>query len=70
LRTDEARDAGTWNPGELYPTDACYIGFESHQGNEDHQLMPFVGAIDELLVFSRAWTAEEVRVFAEKRGDQ
>jgi len=70
LRTDEARALGTWNPGELWPTDACYIGFESHQGVESHTTLPFVGAIDELLVFSRAWTADEVRAFAMKGGDR
>ncbi|MDX1394912.1 MAG: LamG domain-containing protein [Gemmatimonadota bacterium] len=64
LRTEEARELGTWNPGELYPSDACYIGFESHQGNEAHRSMPFVGAVDELLIFSRAWTDEEVRTFS------
>ena len=60
----EARDLGAWNPGDLYPTDACYIGFESHQGMESHRTMPFIGAIDEVLLFSRAWTAQEVRAFA------
>jgi hypothetical protein len=64
LRTDEARELGTWNPGELYPTDACYIGFESHQGNEAHQEMPFVGAVDSLLIYSRAWTENEVAAFS------
>ncbi len=64
LRTDAARERGTWGPGELYPSDACSIGFESHQGNEAHQSMPFVGAIDDLLVFSRAWSEEEIRLFS------
>ena len=64
LRTDEARDLGRWNPGALYPTDACYIGFESHQGMESHKTMPFVGAIDEVLLFSRAWSEAEVRAFS------
>lgn len=66
LRSDEARDLGAWNPGDLYPSDACYIGFESHQGNEAHQSMPFVGALDELLLFSRAWTEDEVRAFSRR----
>src|SRR5687768_13537100 len=26
-----------WLPGRLYPSDACHIGFESHQGLVDHQ---------------------------------
>lgn len=66
LRSDEARDLGSWNPGDLYPTDACYVGFESHQGNEAHQSMPFVGALDEVLLFSRAWTEDEVRAFSRR----
>ncbi|MDH3733375.1 MAG: LamG domain-containing protein [Gemmatimonadota bacterium] len=64
LRTDEARELGIWNPGELYGSDACYIGFESHQGNEAHQEMPFVGAVDELLVYARAWSEDEVAAFS------
>jgi len=70
LRTDEARDLGTWNPGELQSEDACYIGFESHQGMESHRTMPFIGAIDEVLLFSRAWTDDEVRAFATKEVDR
>ena len=66
LRTDEARAAGTWNPGDLYTSDACYIGFESHQGDEAHRSMPFVGAVDELLIYGRAWSASEVQAFSER----
>ena len=64
LRTDAARASGRWGPGELYPDDACYLGFESHQGNAAHQEMPFVGAIDDVLVFDRAWSDAEVQVFS------
>lgn len=64
LRTADAEEARVWSPGPLYPDDACYIGFESHQGNEAHQTMPFVGAVDELLLFARAWDEAEIRVFA------
>ncbi|MDA1306313.1 MAG: LamG domain-containing protein [Acidobacteria bacterium] len=67
LRTDTARDVGTWNPGDLHPTDACYIGYESHQGVESHKTLPFVGVIDEVLLFSRAWTEDEVRAFAARK---
>ncbi len=63
-RTDEARAAGIWNPGELFSDDACYIGFESHQGLESHETLPFFGAVDELLIFGRAWTEEEIRAFS------
>ncbi len=66
LRSDSAQARGTWEPGDLYPSDACSIGFESHQGNAAHQLMPFVGAIDDLLVFARAWSEQEVRAFSER----
>jgi hypothetical protein len=51
-----------WTPGALYPSDACYVGFESHQGNVAHQSLQFEGVIDELVIFARALTAEEVRV--------
>jgi len=64
LRSDEAQETGAWGPGDLYPNDACSLGFESHQGNEAHQSMPFIGAVDDLLVFSRAWDDSEVRAFA------
>jgi hypothetical protein len=64
LRNAQAQASGAWSPGELYPSDACYMGFESHQGEPRHQQMPFAGALDEVLVFSRAWTDMEVRAFA------
>lgn len=53
-----------WSPGTFHRDDACHIGFESHQGDADHQRMPFVGAVDELLIFERAWTAAEVAAHA------
>jgi hypothetical protein len=55
---------GQWSPGVLYAQDACYIGFEFHQGDPTHQTLPFVGAIDELLIFSRALTASEIAAHA------
>lgn len=54
-----------WSPGPLYPTDACYIGFESHQGEAEHQQLPFIGDIDDLLIFRRAWTVAEVAAHAD-----
>jgi hypothetical protein len=69
LRSEEAQARGTWNPGALYPDDACYIGFESHQGEPRHRQMPFAGAIDNVLVFARAWTVEEIRAFATRPGE-
>ena len=64
LRTDQAREAGVWNPGALYPTDACHVGFESHQGIESHRTLSFVGAIDELRIYDRALTEAEIEAFA------
>ena len=55
---------GTWNPRELFTSDACYLGFESHQGMESHINMPFVGLIDDVLLFSRPSSGDEVRVFS------
>jgi hypothetical protein len=63
-RTDQARAAGVWNPGALYPTDACHVGFESHQGVESHRTLSFVGAIDELRVYDRALTDAEIEAFS------
>ena len=67
MRSEEAQQRTTWEPGDLYPSDACYIGFESHQGLEAHQSMAFYGAIDELMIFGRAWTPDEIAAFS-KRG--
>jgi hypothetical protein len=61
------RPAATWGSAELYPEDACYIGFESHQGNEAHQAMPFKGVLDEALVFGRVLTLAEVQAHAARR---
>jgi hypothetical protein len=65
LRTDQAREAaGVWNPGALHPTDACHVGFESHQGLASHRSLSFVSAIDELRVYHRALTDAEIAGFA------
>jgi Concanavalin A-like lectin/glucanases superfamily len=55
---------GQWSPGPLPTTDGCYLGFESHHGDPLHQTLPFVGAIDELLIFSRALTLPEIAAHA------
>jgi hypothetical protein len=61
----QGRDiTGIWGKGPLFPTDACSIGFESHQGLPDHQNLPFSGDIDELLIFNRALTEPEARALA------
>lgn len=64
LRSETAQQSGAWTPGDLYPADACSLGFESHQGNAAHQEMPFVGALDEFLVYDRAWSAAEVAAYS------
>ncbi len=55
-----------WVPEALYPTDACYVGFESHQGDAAHQSLQFEGIIDELLIFNRALTAAEIQAHANR----
>jgi hypothetical protein len=55
---------GVWGKGPLFPTDACSIGFESHQGLANHKALLFSGDIDELLIFNRALTEPEVRTHA------
>jgi concanavalin A-like lectin/glucanase superfamily protein len=59
-----------WSSGVLHRQDACYIGFESHQGQPAHQKLQFEGAIDELLIFSRALTVSEVAVHARRTPNQ
>ncbi len=59
-----AEPTSRWMPEALYSSDACYLGFESHQGNVAHQSLQFEGVIDELLIFNRALTAAEVRLHA------
>ena len=53
-----------WNPGRLYDSDACFLGFESHQGQAAHKTLRFGGALDDVLVFNRAVTAAEVAIHA------
>ena len=57
-------DPPLWNPGALYPSDACHIGFESHQGMESHVTLPLKADIDELMIFSRALSEQEARTHA------
>ncbi len=53
-----------WQPGSLYESDACYIGFESHQGMESHKTLQLEAEIDDLLLFGRALTEEEINVYS------
>jgi hypothetical protein len=59
-----ANDPPIWRDGVLHPTDACHIGFESHQGRPDHQILPYYGYIDEVIVFGRALTPGEIALLA------
>ena len=43
-----------------------YLGFESHQGLEDHKRLLFAGDIDEVLVFSRPLSDAEIGAQAAK----
>ena len=54
----------TWNPGGLFERDACYIGFESHQGLANHQTLRFGGAIDEVMAFHRPVSEAEIAIHA------
>lgn len=53
-----------WIPTSLFPYDACYIGFESHQNSKAHRKLQFEGIIDEMLLFSRPLTIDEIQVFS------
>ncbi len=54
-----------WTPTQLPPVNACVIGGERN-GAIPHQDLQFEGEVDELQVFSRAWTNEEVQVYSKK----
>ena len=56
-----------WSPGTLHPMDACYLGFESHQGHESHKALFLSGDIDEALVFARPLSDAEVGAHATRR---
>ncbi len=66
---DGYRAAGTftesWEPGEMIAQNACVIGATLH-GGIPHQELPFVGAIDELQVYARALSEEEVKIHASR----
>lgn len=53
-----------WQDGALRATNACFIGVEAHGGDPREQNLPFHGAIDEIAVFGRALTADEVAVLS------
>lgn len=54
-----------WDPGDIEVSNATVIGSTLH-GAIGHQKLPFVGAIDELQVFSRALSDDEIKIHATK----
>ena len=55
----------TWQPTKLPPKNACVIGGELN-GHEHHQKLQFEGIIDEMQIFARAFTEDEIRVYSSK----
>jgi len=53
----------TWQPTELPTKNACVIGGELN-GPEQHQKLQFEGVIDEMQLFSRAFTDDEIRIYS------
>ena len=49
-----------WQHGSLNEVNACFVGFEMHAGDPQHQNLPFFGVIDEVMLFERALTPAEV----------
>ncbi|WP_438426215.1 LamG domain-containing protein [Aquimarina macrocephali] len=54
-----------WSPSTMQANNACVIGSTLH-GAIPHQELPFVGAIDELQVFSRVLNENEIKIHATK----
>jgi hypothetical protein len=52
-----------WSPATLRPVDGCYIGMSSALP-ESHQQLHFDGIVDEMLVFSRSLSPEEISAFS------
>lgn len=54
-----------WSPSTMQANNASVIGSTLH-GAIPHQELPFVGAIDELQVFSRVLNKDEIKIHATK----
>lgn len=61
----EGTFSNKWSPGEMKVNNACVIGSTLH-GEKWHQELPFYGAIDELQLFSRVFSADEIKAHATK----
>jgi len=55
----------TWQPTKLPAKNACVIGGELN-GREQHQKLQFEGVIDEMQIFARAFTDDEIRIYSSK----
>ncbi len=53
-----------WTPTQLPPVNACVIGGDRN-GHQHHQDLQFEGLLDELQVYSRVWTDDEINSFSE-----
>ncbi|MCC2606761.1 LamG domain-containing protein [Planctobacterium marinum] len=60
----EISHEASWAPTSLASENACVIG-GTRTGAQKHQDLPFVGVIDEMLLFSRALSADEINAFSE-----
>lgn len=64
---DRTRGNAVWSPGVLHSNDACYLGFESHQGDADDKGLLFAGYIDEVLIFGRPLSGRPLSDFGNWR---
>ena len=56
----------TWTPGKLREEDGCLIG-AAVGGSQGHQDFYFDGVLDELSLFSRALTDEEIQIYSRRK---
>lgn len=59
----EGKHEKTWAPTEMAAQKACVIG-GTRNGGQKHQDLQFEGVIDELQVYSRAFTDEEISAYS------
>lgn len=59
----QGRHEKVWSPTKLADANACVIG-GTRTGSEKHQDLQFEGIIDELLIFSRALSTDEIKAYS------